>query len=85
MTDFQRCQPAAMGSACQEKGPALQLTPRHLELIRAAQQELHRATAQHDSAAERGAALVAWQAAAERLAVALVAYLESIEEAHPWP
>jgi len=83
MSNFQRCQPAATGSACPEKGPALQLTPHHLELIRTAQQALHRATAQHDSAAERGAALVAWQAAAERLAVALVSSLEVIEEARP--
>ncbi|NHN76694.1 hypothetical protein HA520_05245 [Azotobacter chroococcum] len=57
------------------------LAPRHLELIRAAQQALHRATDQTSPSAERGAALPAWQAAAEALAVALVAYLESIEEA----
>ncbi|SEJ43735.1 hypothetical protein SAMN04244572_04547 [Azotobacter beijerinckii] len=85
MRDFQRCQSAATGSACPEKGPALQLTPRHLELIRAAQQALHRATDQTASSAERIAALPAWSTAAERLAVALIASLESIEEAHPWP
>lgn len=56
--------------------------PRHLELIRAAQQALHRATDQTSTSAERGAALPAWQAAAEALAVALVAHLESLEEAH---
>ncbi|MFC0668929.1 hypothetical protein ACFSKY_07835 [Azotobacter chroococcum] len=83
MRDFQRCQPAATGPACPEKGPALQLTPHHLELIRTAQQALHRATDQTSTAAERGAALTVWQAAAERLAVALIARLESIEEAHP--
>ena len=82
MTDFQRCQSAATGSACQEQGPALQLTPRHLELICAAQQALHRATDQTSTSAERGAALNDWQATAERLAVALIAYLESIEEAN---
>ncbi|MDV7212918.1 hypothetical protein [Azotobacter beijerinckii] len=81
MTDFQRCQPAATGSACPEKGPALQLAPRHLELIRAAQQALHCATDQTSSIAERGAALADWQATAERLAVALVSRLEAIEEA----
>ncbi|NHN76831.1 hypothetical protein HA520_05955 [Azotobacter chroococcum] len=83
MTDFQRCQPAATGSACPEKGPALQLTLRHLELIRTAQQALHRATDQTSTTAERSAALADWQTAAERLAVALVARLESIEEDHP--
>ncbi|WP_349571749.1 hypothetical protein [Azotobacter salinestris] len=61
---------------------SIPFAPRHLELIRAAQQALYQATAQHDSAAERGAALVAWQAAAERLAVALVSSLEVIEEAN---
>jgi len=83
MTDFQRCHPAATGSACPEKGAVLQLTPPHLELIRTAQQALHRATDQTSSTAERGAALAAWQAAAERLAVALVSRLEAIEEARP--
>ncbi|QQE87913.1 hypothetical protein [Azotobacter chroococcum] len=80
MRDFQRCQPAATGSACPQKGPVLQLTLHRLELIRAAQQALHRATDQTSSTAERGAALADWQAAAERLAVALVARLESLEE-----
>ena len=79
MTDFQRCQQAATAPACPEK--ALQLSPRHLELIREAQQALHRATDQTATAAERIAALPAWQAAAERLAIALVSHLESIEEA----
>lgn len=83
MTNFQRCQKAATGSACPEKGPALQLTPHHLELIRAAQQALHRTTDQTSTTAERGAALADWQAAAERLAVALVARLEGIEEYRP--
>lgn len=83
MSDFQRCQPAATGSACPEKGPALQLTPRHLELIRAAQQALHRATDQTATSAERIAALPAWSTAAERLVVALIARLETIEEAQP--
>ncbi|TBW08300.1 hypothetical protein E0E50_15180 [Azotobacter chroococcum subsp. isscasi] len=59
------------------------LAPRYLALIRSAQQALHRATDQTSTAAERGAALADWQAAAERLAVALVAYLESIEEDRP--
>ncbi|SFB58184.1 hypothetical protein [Azotobacter beijerinckii] len=83
MRDFQRCQLAATGSACPKKGPVLQLTPIHLELIRAAQQALHRATDQTATRAERIAALPAWQAAAEQLAVALVSCLEAIEEAHP--
>lgn len=83
MRDFQRCQPAATGPACPEKGPALQLTPHHLELIRTAQQALHRATDQTAPRAERIAALPSWQTAAERLAVALVSRLEAIEEAHP--
>jgi len=79
MTDLQRCHPAATGSACPEKGPALQLAPRHLELIRTAQQALHRATTAGCSPEDRAA----WQAAAERLAVALVAHLEAIEEDRP--
>ncbi|WP_455232144.1 hypothetical protein [Geopseudomonas aromaticivorans] len=79
MTDQQRCQQAATAPACPEKGAALQLTPHHLELIRAAQLALYRATAQHDSAAARDAALTAWQDAAERLAVALVSRLEALE------
>ncbi len=58
---------------------ALQLTPHHLELIRAAQLALLRAT-KHETA-ERGAALADWQTAAERLAIALVSTLEVIEEA----
>jgi hypothetical protein len=81
MTDLQRCQQAATAPACPEKGAALQLTPHHLELIRAAQLALYRATAQHSRAAGRDAALADWQAAAERLAIALVSSLETIEEA----
>ena len=81
MTDLQRCQQAATAPACPEKGAALQLTPRHLELIRATAQALQRATDQTATSAERIAALPAWQVAAERLAVALVSHLESIEEA----
>ena len=38
MTDFQRCQQAATAPACPEK--ALQLSPRHLELIREARQRI---------------------------------------------
>lgn len=83
MREFHRDQPAATGSACPEKGPALQLTPIHLELIRAAQQALHRATNQTATSAERIAALPAWSTAAERLAVALIARQESIEETYP--
>ncbi len=60
---------------------AMQLTQRHLELIREAQQAIHRVEAQHDSSGAQGAALADWQAAAERLAVALVSRLETIEEA----
>ncbi len=62
---------------------ALQLTPHHLELIRAAQLALLRATKRES--ADRGAALAEWQAAAERLAIALVSSLETIEEAPLWP
>lgn len=83
MRDFQRCPRAATGPACPEKGPALQLTPHHLELIRVAQQALHRATDQTATSAERGAALPSWSTAAERLAVALIARLEIIEETYP--
>jgi len=79
MTDFQRCQQAATDPACPEKGVVLQLTPRHMALIREAQQALYRATKQ--DSAERGAALADWQAASERLSVALVSRLEAIEEA----
>jgi len=79
MPDFQRGPRAATGSACPEKGPALQLAPRHLELIRTAQQALYRATTAGCSPEDRAA----WQAAAERLAVSLVAHLEAIEEARP--
>lgn len=77
MTDFQRCQQAATAPACPEKGDALQLTPHHLELIRAAQLALYRAT--NRESAERGAAMAEWQSAAERLAVALVSRLEALE------
>lgn len=83
MTEQQRCQQAATAPACPEKGYALQLTPHHLELIRAAQLALLRATNQET--AERGAALADWQAAAERLAIALVSSLETIEEVPLWP
>ncbi|MFD2407854.1 hypothetical protein [Azorhizophilus paspali] len=79
MTDFQRCQPAATGSACPEKGPALQLTNHHLELIRQARAALHRAIKENPAPEDREA----WITAAERLAVALVARLESIEEDRP--
>ena len=79
MTDVQRCQQAATAPACPEKGAALQLTARHLELIRAAQLALYRAT--NRESAERGAAMAEWQSAAERLAIALVSTLEVIEEA----
>lgn len=82
MTDFQRCQLAATASPCPEKGADL-LTPHHLELIHAAALALHRATNQTATSAERIAALPAWGAAAERLAVALVSHLERFEEAHP--
>ena len=77
MTDFQRCQQAATAPACPEKGAALQLTPHHLELIRAAQRALYAATAEAGTPAD----MAAWQAAAVRLAVALVSSLETIEEA----
>jgi len=83
MTDLQRCQSAATVPACPEKGIVLQLTVRHMELIRAAQRSLYLATAQHSSAADRDTALAGWGAAAERLTVALVANLESLEEARP--
>ncbi|MFB8830057.1 hypothetical protein ACE0DR_13760 [Azotobacter sp. CWF10] len=53
--------------------------PRHLELIREAQQALHRVTAEGSSPED----MTVWQAAAERLAVALVARLESLEEDRP--
>jgi hypothetical protein len=81
MTDFQRCLRAATASPCSEKGAALQLTQRHLDLIRTAQLALQYATTQHDGADERGSALAAWQSAAESLAIALVSSLETIEEA----
>ncbi len=60
---------------------AMQLTPHHLELICAAALALHRATDQTATSAERIAALPAWGAAAEQLAVALIAHMESIEGA----
>lgn len=80
MTDFQRCQQAVTAPACPEKGAAL-LLPHHLELIREAAQALHRATDLTTTTAERVASLPAWQAAAERLASALVSRLEVLEEA----
>ncbi len=83
MTDFQRCQQAATAPACPEKGAALQLVPRHLELIHAARLALLRAT--KPESAERGATLADWQAAAERLAIALVSSLETIEEVPQCP
>ena len=77
MTDFQRCQQAATAPACPEKGAALQLTPRHLELIHAAALALHRVTDKTVTGAEYIAATAAWEAAAERVAIALVSHLES--------
>lgn len=77
MTDFQRCQQAATAPACPENGAAL-LTAHHFELIHEATQALHRATA---DGPRTSADMDAWLLAAERLAVALVARLESIEEA----
>lgn len=79
MTDFQRCQQAATAPACPEKVAGL-LTLHHLELIRAAQLALHTATAEAGTPAD----MAAWNAAAERLAVALVARLEALE-AMPCP
>lgn len=77
MTDFQRCQLAATASPCLEKAADL-LTAHHFELIHEAAQALHRATA---DGPRTSADMDAWLLAAERLAVALVARLESIEEA----
>lgn len=82
MTDLERCQQAATAPACLEKGADL-LNSHHLELIHAAALALHNATDQTTTAATRAAALADWQAAAERLAVALVSRLEVIEEARP--
>ncbi|MOA56485.1 hypothetical protein D3C78_1804760 [compost metagenome] len=75
MTDFQRCQQAATAPLCPEKAADL-LTQHHLELIHAAALALHRATSDERTAAD----LEAWEGAAERLAVALVARMESFEE-----
>lgn len=80
MTDQKRCLLAATASPCPEKGAAL-LLPHHLELIREAAQALHRAADLSTTAAERVASLPAWQAAAERLAIALVSHLETTKEA----
>lgn len=80
MTNCTHPNAGVQGSLCPEKVAGL-LTQRHLELIRAAQQAIHRVEARHDSTAAQGAALADWQAAAERLAVALVSRLETIEEA----
>jgi len=81
MTDKKRCPRAATAPACPEKGSSL-LTPHHMELIRAAALALHRATKPESAerGAERGAELADWQTAAERLAIALVSRLETIEE-----
>lgn len=76
MTDFQRCQMAATAPACPEKVAGL-LTPHHLELVRAAQRALYAATAEAGTPTD----MAAWQAAAVRLAIALVSSLETIEEA----
>lgn len=80
MTNCTHPNAGVQGSFGPEKAAEL-LTPRHLELIRAAQQAIHRVESRHSSTAEQGAALADWQAAAERLAVALVSRLETIEEA----
>lgn len=77
MTAIQHCQTAVTPKACPKKA-AIQLTPRHLELIRAAALALHRATADGPRTSED---LDAWLMAAERLAVALVSRLETLEEA----
>ncbi|MNF18047.1 hypothetical protein D3C80_2219180 [compost metagenome] len=55
----------------------MQLAPRHLELIHAASEAYRRATSDERTAAD----LEAWEGDAERLAVALVARMESFEEA----
>lgn len=78
MIDLQRSQLAAMGSACLEKGITLHLNARHMDLLREATQALHRATA---DGPRNSAAMNAWLLAAERLALALISRLESIEEA----
>ena len=76
MTDQERCPRAATAPACPEKVAGL-LTSHHLELIRAAQRALYAATAEAGTPAH----MAAWQAAAVRLAVALVSSLETIEDA----
>lgn len=59
----------------------LLLSVRHLELIRTARLALDRYTDRTNSRADMNAMKPVWQAAAVRLALALVSHLESIEEA----
>lgn len=77
MTNRKHPQARVTGSACLEKAADL-LTPRHMDLLREAAQALHRAAA---DGPRNSADMDAWLLAAERLAVALVSRLESIEEA----
>lgn len=70
MTDFQRCQMAATAPACPEK--AIQLTPRHLELIRAAAEAHRRALDTRAIGPEWLVDYNAWLCAAEKLAVAII-------------
>lgn len=77
MTDRAHPQARVTAPPCPEKAADL-LTPRHMDLLRDAAQALHRATA---DGPRSSADMNAWLLAAERLALALISRLESIEEA----
>lgn len=80
MTNEKRCQQAAKPPACLEK--ATGLTPRHLELIRAAGEAYRRLFEIRGTAPEWAPAHSAWQEAAEALAIAMVKQVDQLEARH---
>ena len=76
MTAIQHCQTAVTPKACPEKGDALQLTPRHMELIRAADEAYRRVLNARAIGPDWEAAHRAWLNAAESLAVAIIKQAE---------
>ena len=80
MTDEKRCLKAATGSVCLEK--AIALTPRHLELARAAGEAYRRLFEIRGTAPEWPQAHAKWLDLAETLAIAIVRHVEQLEAPH---
>ena len=77
MTNEKRCLKAATGSVCLEK--AIALTPRHLELARAAGEAYRRLFEIRGTAPEWAPAHAKWLDLAETLAIALIKHAEQLE------